>query len=424
MTFNKLNEDNIQRSFLYNRVDNTYNYKTVEGEFVVGGENTALANGSDVYACDIGWTVEGDSNVWQFLVDGSLANKLAIKTVSSVEELTLLDFSDNICGIVVNDAYLSNIVFIPNRYVNKKITYKVTTLNSAFSSFMMNQIAFKLNNFDVDEYIALKQSFSQEVIDREAGDTNLSNLIDEKIESISNRFDGVDTSISDTNNEMASNKVEMEGKITDETTAREEAITEVNTRIDNLNNVAEELVNNEKADREASIKVISDKLDKEIQDRKDIDTDIETKITTETNARETKDTELENTIQNLSNRLDEETQNRLDKDNELENKICKFKTSANQSNFSNIEYIEYDNGYKELTAIYTETNTASIDSLGSYSAVIVLPVITDVKFIDIKADKDLMVYYTVNDNKIHYVNVSKTVTDINGTKLSIYIRGK
>lgn len=424
MTFNKLNEDNIQRSFLYNRVDNTYNYKTVEGEFVVGGGNTALANGSDVYACDIGWTVEGDSNVWQFLVDGSLADKLAIKTVSSVEELTLLDFSDNICGIVVNDVYLSNIVFIPNRYVNKKITYKVTTLNSTFSSFMMNQIAFKLNNFDVDEYIALKQSFSQEVIDREAGDTNLSNLIDEKIESISNRFDGVDTSISDTNNEMASNKVEMEGKITDETTAREEAITEVNTRIDNLNNAAEELVNNEKADREASIKVISDKLDKEIQDRKDIDTDIETKITTETNNRETKDTELENTIQNLSNRLDEETQNRLDKDNELENKICKFKTSANQSNFSNIEYIEYDNGYKELTATYTETNTASIDSLGSYSAVVVLPVITGVKFIDIKADKDLMVYYTVNDNKIHYVNVSKTATDINGTKLSIYIRGK
>lgn len=424
MTFNKLNEDNIQRSFLYNRVDNTYNYKTVEGEFVVGGENTALANGSDAYACDIGWTVEGDSNVWQFLVDGSLADKLVIKIVSSIEELTLLDFSDNICGIVVNDVYLSNIVFISNRYVNKKITYKVTTLNSTFSSFMMNQIAFKLNNFDVDEYIALKQSFSQEVIDREAGDINLSKLIDEKIESISNRFDGVDTSISDTNNEMASNKVEMEGKITDETTAREEAITEVNTRIDNLNNAAEELVNNEKADREASIKVISDKLDKEIQDRKDIDTNIETKITTETNDRETKDTELENTIQNLSNRLDEETQNRLDKDNELENKICKFKTSANQSNFSNIEYIEYDNGYKELTAIYTETNTASIDSLDSYSAVIVLPVITDVKFIDIKADKDLMVYYTANDNKIHYVNVSKTATDINGTKLSIYIRGK
>lgn len=412
MTFNKLNEDNIQRSFLYNRVDNTYNYKTVEGEFVVGGENTAMANGSDVYACDIGWTIEGDSNSWQFLVDGSLADKLVIKTVSSVEELTLLDFSDNICGIVVNDVYLSNIVFISNRYINKRITYKITTLNSVLSSFMMNQIAFKLNNFDVDEYIALKQSFSQEVIDRETGDTNLSKLIDEKIESLSNRFDGVDTSISDTNNVIASNKSDLEGQISDETTLREEAITEVNTRIDNLNNAAEELVNKEKADREAAVKVVSDKLDIEIQGRTD------------------KDTELENTIQNLSNRLDEETQNRADKDTELETKIGdkiirgEFKTSINSGNFSNIEYIEYTNGYKELTATYTETNTANIDSLDSYSGVIVLPVITDVKFIDIKSDKDLMVYYTIADNKIHYVNVGKTAIGINGLKLNIYIRGK
>lgn len=401
----KLNESNLQRGFLYSNVDNAYSYKSVESTISLSGDNCKLVGSA--LAVDLGYTLDGVSSNWIVSIDNTTCKLITLSSINDLPE----ELEEDSYYFVDDDPYLSSIIFVNSKYRTSSLYFKIQSLNTTLSSWMLDDIAKKVNNFDVAEYSALKESVSKEIEERKAADTNLATIINQKITEAESKVDeAVDN--------IGSLRTDLETEMQEKSEETSQSITEMEEKVSGFDTD----ITKNKEDITALQSSVDNKQDK-LTAGDGISIEDNVVKTTFTKA------ELETKIDEKVNKTEYDT-----KVSELETKIGdkiirgEFKTKDHENSFSNIKYLEYDDTdkTKELTADYTEADSEKIKASEIYSKVVSIPVISTIHYIGItvnEADKKVVVSFDATNKKICYINLSSEELSINGLKLQFYIRG-
>ena len=144
-----LNENNIQAPFQYKISDNTFELKTVSGGFSLNTNNVQVKvfSGERLFCADIGYAIDGAVEEMEFLIDDI---KVYPQVLENLEDLQTVQVKDNEVYLIKNELNFKSIVFFPPIDLNKKFDFTITTYSSAFSSFMFDEIAKKLNTLDIN----------------------------------------------------------------------------------------------------------------------------------------------------------------------------------------------------------------------------------------------------------------------------------
>ena len=152
MAYLKLNENNLQNAFLYNGTDGAEQYEDIKGTVVIDINQPYCVNplDSDFIVIDLGYTIDGKKEDWNFIIDNSGMN---INTVSTRQDLSGLVMQDNDIVVVTDDSYFRTVVMIKYRaeVLGKTLEYSFKSYNTSLSSFMMDVIAIKLNKYNPEE---------------------------------------------------------------------------------------------------------------------------------------------------------------------------------------------------------------------------------------------------------------------------------
>ena len=152
MAYLKLNENNLQNAFLYNGTDGAEQYEDIKGTVVIDINQPYCVNplDSDFIVIDLGYTIDGKKEDWNFIIDNSGMN---INTVSTRQDLSGLIMQDNDIVVVTDDSYFRTVVMIKYRaeVLGKTLEYFFKSYNTSLSSFMMDVIAIKLNKYNPEE---------------------------------------------------------------------------------------------------------------------------------------------------------------------------------------------------------------------------------------------------------------------------------
>ena len=144
-----LNENNIQSPFQYNISENTFELLERNGELELNTNNVQVKvfSGQRLFCADIGYAVDGPLEEMEFLINDI---KVYPVLLDELEDLKTVEIKDNEIYLIKNDINFKSIIFFPPSDLNKNFKFNITTYSSTFSSFMFDEIAKKLNTFDIN----------------------------------------------------------------------------------------------------------------------------------------------------------------------------------------------------------------------------------------------------------------------------------
>ena len=144
-----LNENNIQSPFQYNISENTFELLKRNGELELNTDNIQVKvfEGQRLFCTDIGYGIDGPLEEMEFLINDI---KVYPVLLDELEDLKTVEIKDNEIYLIKNDINFKSIIFFPPSDLNKNFKFNITTYSSTFSSFMFDEIAKKLNTFDIN----------------------------------------------------------------------------------------------------------------------------------------------------------------------------------------------------------------------------------------------------------------------------------
>ena len=144
-----LNENNIQAPFHYKISENTFELLKRNGELELNTNNIQIKvfEGQRLFCADIGYAVDGHLEEMEFLIDDI---KVYPVLLEDLEDLQTVEVKDNEIYLIKEDINFKSIIFFPPSDLNKNFKFNITTYSSTFSSFMFDEIAKKLNTFDIN----------------------------------------------------------------------------------------------------------------------------------------------------------------------------------------------------------------------------------------------------------------------------------
>ena len=207
MAYLKLNEKNLQNSFLYNGTEGAEQYEDIKGTIVIDLKEPYCVNplDSDFIVIDLGYTIDGRKEDWNFIIDNVGMN---INTVATQQNLSDLVMQDNDIVVITDDSYFRTVVMIKYRaeVLGKTLEYSFKSFNTSLSSFMMDVIAVKLNKYNPEE---VEKRFTDAEGRITTNETNIKNLQDKDVE-LETKITTNETNIKD----LQDKDIELEAKIT------------------------------------------------------------------------------------------------------------------------------------------------------------------------------------------------------------------
>lgn len=156
---NQLNEKNLQLAFNFNPSDGALTKNRITGEILIeeNSKRIAIQESSDKVAIDLGYSIDGDTEDMEFTLN---LEKLLIKRVYQKWDLVEVSIKENEVIIVNDEPSLKTCLWLNKNSIGKTLNYKIISQNTSISSWMFDIIARKLNKFDVDDIVSLKESVS------------------------------------------------------------------------------------------------------------------------------------------------------------------------------------------------------------------------------------------------------------------------
>ncbi len=156
---NQLNEENLQLAFNFNPSDGSLTKNRIIGEILIEETNKRIAiqDSSDKIAIDLGYSIDGDTEDMEFTIN---LEKLLIKTVYQRWELVECAIKENEVVIVRDEASFKTCLWLNKSSIGKTLNYKIISQNSSISSWMFDVIARKLNKFNIQDIVSLKEDVS------------------------------------------------------------------------------------------------------------------------------------------------------------------------------------------------------------------------------------------------------------------------
>lgn len=144
----KLNENNIQAPFQYKPAENEFILNEISEDILLDSENVRVKNieGQKLFCVDLGYSVDGEINDMYFAIDRV---KIYPSMLNSVSELRTTQVKDNAIYFI-DDTNFKSIAFLTKANFNKTLSFTIFTYASVFSSYMLDEIAKKINALDTD----------------------------------------------------------------------------------------------------------------------------------------------------------------------------------------------------------------------------------------------------------------------------------
>lgn len=144
----KLNENNIQAPFQYKPAEDEFILNEISEDILLDSENVRVRNieGQKLFCVDLGYSVDGEIYDMYFAIDRI---KIYPSMLNSISELRTIEVKDNAIYFI-DDTNFKSIAFLTKANFNKTLSFTIFTYASVFSSFMLDEIAKKLNALDTD----------------------------------------------------------------------------------------------------------------------------------------------------------------------------------------------------------------------------------------------------------------------------------
>lgn len=331
MSYLKLNENNLQNSFLFNGTEGTEGYQNIVGTVIIDLDAPYCVNplDSDFIVIDLGYTIDGQKADWNFVINNKGLN---IQTVATRNDLSSVVMADNDILIITDDSYFRTVVMLKWRaeLLGQTLEYTIKSYNTSLSSFMMDVIAVKLNKYNPEE---VEERFTNAEDRITTNETDIAGLKDE------------DTAI---NQKIEDNKTETDNKIND-----------IDTAINQLNETTASL----SRDADTETLTIADNL------TINKNTVIDGTLTVSDNTI-LKDTTVDTITANNDIEIKGNVKGTLKDVNGYKYIKVRQGTINNGNGWTDISFMLYDNGKATVNATYTNTQLSAIDSLKSVSLLI------------------------------------------------------
>lgn len=144
----KLNENNIQAPFQYKPAEDEFILNEISEDILLDSENVRVRSieGQKLFCVDLGYSIDGEIDDMYFAIDRI---KIYPSMLNSISELRTIEVKDNAIYFI-DDTNFKSIAFLTKANFNKTLSFTIFTYASVFSSFMLDEIAKKLNALDTD----------------------------------------------------------------------------------------------------------------------------------------------------------------------------------------------------------------------------------------------------------------------------------
>lgn len=226
MNYITLNENNLQIPFLYNGTDSKENLKTITETRLIDLNKGWCVNplDSDFLVIDLGYTIDGDKNNWNFVIDNIGLNIQVCATRNDIQNIVM---QNNDILIVTDDEYFRTVVLLKYRVevLNKTLEFTIESGNTSLSSFMLDTIANKLNKYDPEATVkrfedveGRASNLETRATNLEAKDIELTDTINANKTDADNKIQGLDTRLTTTETKIQTLEDKTQGiSFTDKT---------------------------------------------------------------------------------------------------------------------------------------------------------------------------------------------------------------
>lgn len=154
MAYVTLNEKNLQAPFLYDGTNSAENLETITSTREINLNSGWCVNppNSDFIVVDLGYTIDGNKNNWNFVIDNIGLNIQVCATRNDIQNIVM---QNNDVLIVTDDSYFRTVVLLKYRadVLGKILEFTIESSNTSLSSWMMDTIANKLNKYNPEETV-------------------------------------------------------------------------------------------------------------------------------------------------------------------------------------------------------------------------------------------------------------------------------
>lgn len=210
MNYVTLNENNLQTPFLFNGTESKENLKTITETRLIDLNKGWCVNppDSDFIVIDLGYTIDGNKNNWNFVIDNIGLNIQVCATRNDIQNIVM---QNNDILIVSDDEYFRTVVLLKYRVevLNKTLEFTIESSNTSLSSFMMDTIANKLNQYDPEATVKRFETVENRATNLETRATNLeakdielTNTINSNKADADNKIQGLDTRLTTAETEI------------------------------------------------------------------------------------------------------------------------------------------------------------------------------------------------------------------------------